>query len=133
MVGLITEWENAAGDRQLRTEESDLGGTMRLGGQECVLTPGSNAHDCYGKDVIVERHRHRYEVNNNLLPDLEAGGLKVTGRSVDGALVEVIEVGDHPWFVACQFHPEFTSTPRYGHPLFSGFIQAALAQHKLKS
>jgi CTP synthase len=133
VVGLITEWENAAGDRQLRTEESDLGGTMRLGGQECVLTPGSNAHDCYGKDVIVERHRHRYEVNNNLLPDLEAGGLKVTGRSVDGALVEVIEVGDHPWFVACQFHPEFTSTPRYGHPLFSGFIQAALAQHKLKS
>tara|TARA_R110001592_G_scaffold87235_5_gene257795 strand:+ start:122305 stop:123936 length:1632 start_codon:yes stop_codon:yes gene_type:complete len=133
VVGLITEWANAAGDRQLRTEESDLGGTMRLGGQECVLTPGSNAHDCYGKDVIVERHRHRYEVNNNLLPDLEAGGLKVTGRSVDGALVEVIEVGDHPWFVACQFHPEFTSTPRYGHPLFSGFIQAALAQHKLKS
>jgi CTP synthase len=133
VVGLITEWANAAGDLQLRTEESDLGGTMRLGGQECVLTPGSNAHDCYGKDVIVERHRHRYEVNNNLLPDLEAGGLKVTGRSVDGALVEVIEVGDHPWFVACQFHPEFTSTPRYGHPLFSGFIQAALAQHKLKS
>jgi CTP synthase len=133
VVGLITEWENAAGDRQLRTEESDLGGTMRLGGQECNLTPGSSAHACYGKDVIVERHRHRYEVNNNLLPELEAGGLKVTGRSVDGALVEVIEVGDHPWFVACQFHPEFTSTPRYGHPLFSGFIQAALAQHKLKS
>jgi CTP synthase len=133
VVGLITEWANASGDLQLRTEESDLGGTMRLGGQECVLTPGSNAHDGYGKDVIVERHRHRYEVNNNLLPDLEAGGLKVTGRSVDGALVEVIEVGDHPWFVACQFHPEFTSTPRYGHPLFSGFIQAALAQHKLKS
>ena len=106
---------------------------MRLGGQECSLTPGSTAHACYGKDVIVERHRHRYEVNNNLLPELEAGGLKVTGRSVDGALVEVIEVGDHPWFVACQFHPEFTSTPRYGHPLFSGFIQAALAQHKLKS
>ncbi|MEH6670543.1 CTP synthase [Halopseudomonas sp.] len=133
VVGLITEWQNAAGDRQLRTEESDLGGTMRLGGQECSLTPGSTAHACYGKDVIVERHRHRYEVNNNLLPELEAGGLKVTGRSVDGALVEVIEVGDHPWFVACQFHPEFTSTPRYGHPLFSGFIQAALAQHKLKS
>ncbi|WP_373185126.1 CTP synthase [Halopseudomonas sp.] len=133
VVGLITEWQNAAGDRQLRTEQSDLGGTMRLGGQECNLTPGSTAHACYGKDVIVERHRHRYEVNNNLLPDLEAGGLKVTGRSVDGALVEVIEVGDHPWFVACQFHPEFTSTPRYGHPLFSGFIQAALAQHKLKS
>lgn len=132
VVGLITEWQNASGDKQQRNEDSDLGGTMRLGGQECALTPGSKAHDCYGKDVIVERHRHRYEVNNNLLADLEAGGLKVTGRSVDGALVEVIEVGDHPWFVACQFHPEFTSTPRYGHPLFSGFVQAALAQHKLK-
>ena len=132
VVGLITEWQNASGDKQQRTEDSDLGGTMRLGGQECALTPGSKAHACYGKDVIVERHRHRYEVNNNLLAELEAGGLKVTGRSVDGALVEVVEVGDHPWFVACQFHPEFTSTPRYGHPLFSGFIQAALAQHKLK-
>ncbi|MFO7705854.1 MAG: CTP synthase [Halopseudomonas sp.] len=132
VIGLITEWQNASGDKQLRSEDSDLGGTMRLGGQECALTPGSKTHECYGKDVIVERHRHRYEVNNNLLAELEAGGLKVTGRSVDGALVEVIEVDDHPWFVACQFHPEFTSTPRYGHPLFSGFVQAALAQHKLK-
>ncbi len=133
VVGLITEWQTATGEMEQRSEDSDLGGTMRLGGQECALTPGSKAYECYGKDVIVERHRHRYEVNNNLLVDLEAGGLKVTGRSVDGALVEMIEVGDHPWFVACQFHPEFTSTPRYGHPLFSGFVNAALAQRATKS
>ena len=128
VVGLITEWQDASGETELRTEASDLGGTMRLGAQECSLEPGSKAHACYGKDVIVERHRHRYEVNNNLLPDLQAGGLQISGRSGDGALVEVVEVGDHPWFVACQFHPEFTSTPRYGHPLFSGFISAALKQ-----
>jgi CTP synthase len=133
VVGLITEWQTASGEMEQRSEDSDLGGTMRLGAQECALTPGSRAFDCYGKDVIVERHRHRYEVNNNLLPDLQAGGLKVTGRSVDGALVEMIEVGDHPWFVACQFHPEFTSTPRDGHPLFSGFVNAALAQRAAKS
>lgn len=133
VVGLITEWQTASGEMEQRSEDSDLGGTMRLGAQECALTAGSRAFDCYGKDVIVERHRHRYEVNNNLLPDLEAGGLKITGRSVDGALVEMIEVGDHPWFVACQFHPEFTSTPRDGHPLFSGFVNAALAQHTAKS
>ena len=130
VVGLITEWQDATGQTELRTEASDLGGTMRLGAQECTLEPCSKAHDCYGKDVIVERHRHRYEVNNNLLPDLQAGGLSISGRSGDGALVEVVEVKDHPWFVACQFHPEFTSTPRYGHPLFSGFIGAALRQHK---
>ena len=128
VVGLITEWQDASGETELRTEASDLGGTMRLGAQECSLEPGSKAHACYGKDVIVERHRHRYEVNNNLLPDLQAGGLQISGRSGDGALVEVVEVGDQPWFVACQFHPEFTSTPRYGHPLFSGFIGAALKQ-----
>ncbi|HSX69409.1 MAG TPA: gamma-glutamyl-gamma-aminobutyrate hydrolase family protein, partial [Pseudomonas sp.] len=92
------------------------------------LMAGSNVRECYGQDVIVERHRHRYEVNNNLLPQLEAGGLKVSGRSADGALVEVVEAPDHPWFVACQFHPEFTSTPRDGHPLFSGFVKAALKQ-----
>ncbi|MGY8810041.1 MAG: CTP synthase [Pseudomonadales bacterium] len=133
VVGLITEWQTASGEMQTRTETSDLGGTMRLGGQECALTPGSNAHDCYGKDVIVERHRHRYEVNNNLLPELQAGGLNISGRSVDGALVEVVEVADHPWFVACQFHPEFTSNPRYGHPLFTGFVSAALKQKESKS
>ena len=133
VVGLITEWQTASGQMEQRSEDSDLGGTMRLGAQECALEPGSRAHDCYGQDVIVERHRHRYEVNNNLLPELQAGGLKITGRSVDGALVEMVEVADHPWFVACQFHPEFTSTPRYGHPLFSGFVNAAIAQRAAKA
>ena len=128
VVGLITEWQDAAGSVEQRSESSDLGGTMRLGAQDCQLQAGSLVHDCYGKDVIVERHRHRYEVNNNLLPQLTDAGLKVTGRSGDGALVEVVEAPDHPWFVACQFHPEFTSTPRDGHPLFSGFVNAALAQ-----
>ena len=92
------------------------------------MLEGSNVHACYGKARIVERHRHRYEVNNNLLPQLQQAGLNITGRSADGALVEVVEAPDHPWFVACQFHPEFTSTPRDGHPLFSGFVNAALAQ-----
>ena len=128
VVGLITEWQDATGATEIRTEASDLGGTMRLGAQDCQLMAGSNVRECYGQDVIVERHRHRYEVNNNLLPQLEAGGLKVSGRSADGALVEVVEAPDHPWFVACQFHPEFTSTPRDGHPLFSGFVKAALKQ-----
>ncbi|HDZ56162.1 MAG TPA: CTP synthase [Pseudomonas xinjiangensis] len=133
VVGLITEWQTATGEMEQRSEDSDLGGTMRLGAQECALEPGSKAFECYDKDVIVERHRHRYEVNNNLLPQLQDAGLKITGRSVDRALVEMIEVGDHPWFVACQFHPEFTSTPRYGHPLFSGFVNAALIQRKTRS
>ena len=129
VVGLITEWTTAEGGVETRDEDADLGGTMRLGGQECRLEPGSNAHQCYGQDVIVERHRHRYEVNNNLLPQLEQAGLKVSGRSIDGSLVEVVEVEDHPWFLACQFHPEFTSTPRDGHGLFSGFVKAALDQN----
>ena len=133
VVGLITEWEDATGAVETRTESSDLGGTMRLGAQECQLEAGSLVHDCYTKDVIVERHRHRYEVNNNLLPQLIEAGLKISGRSGDGALVEVVEAPDHPWFVACQFHPEFTSTPRDGHPLFSGFVKAALAQHQKNS
>jgi len=128
VVGLITEWKDSSGATEQRDSESDLGGTMRLGGQECRLGEGSTARECYGKDVIMERHRHRYEVNNNLLPQLQNAGLIVSGRSMDGALVEVIEVPDHPWFVACQFHPEFTSTPRDGHGLFEGFIKAA-AEH----
>ncbi len=111
VVGLITEWTTEDGHKEQRSEESDLGGTMRLGGQECILEAGSRAAECYGSTRIVERHRHRYEVNNNYLPQLEGAGLKIVGRSVDGELVEVIEVADHPWFVACQFHPEFTSTP----------------------
>lgn len=133
VVGLITEWQTASGEKETRDESSDLGGTMRLGGQECALVEGSKARECYGQDVIVERHRHRYEVNNNLLPELEKAGLRVSGRSVDGALVEMVEVPDHPWFVACQFHPEFTSTPRDGHPLFSGFVDAALKQRASKA
>ena len=128
VVGLITEWQDATGATEQRSETSDLGGTMRLGAQDCQLQAGSKVHDCYGKDVIVERHRHRYEVNNKLLPQIEAAGLKVTGLSADKKLVEIIEIPDHPWFVAAQFHPEFTSTPRDGHPLFSGFVKAALKQ-----
>ncbi|MFD1259072.1 CTP synthase [Entomomonas asaccharolytica] len=132
VVGLITEWQDATGATEIRNEASDLGGTMRLGAQNCKLESPSQVHNCYQKDIIRERHRHRYEVNNNLLPQLIKAGLKVTGRSEDGALVEVVEAPDHPWFVACQFHPEFTSTPRDGHPLFSGFVKAAIKQHELK-
>ncbi len=128
VVGLITEWQDKTGTIEQRNAASDLGGTMRLGAQECNLVEGSLAHACYGKDVILERHRHRYEVNNNYLPQLEAAGLIVSGRSKDNSLVEVIEVPDHPWFVACQFHPEFTSTPRDGHGLFEGFINAAIVK-----
>jgi CTP synthase len=125
VVGLITEWLDAEGKTESRNELSDLGGTMRLGSQLCHLIPGSRAHDLYGNNEIYERHRHRYEVNNNLRPEIEKAGLKVTGLSTDKRLVEVIEIEDHPWFVAGQFHPEFNSTPRDGHPLFEGFVKAA--------
>lgn len=131
VVALISEWTTAEGGVETRDENSDLGGTMRLGGQQCRLEPSSTTYQCYGKDVIVERHRHRYEVNNTYLDTLQNAGLVIAGRSMDGDLVEVIEVPDHPWFVACQFHPEFTSTPRDGHPLFKGFIEAALT-HQAK-
>jgi CTP synthase len=126
VVGLITEWVNAEGKTEQRDESSDLGGTMRLGGQECRLVDGSIAKSLYGRDVIVERHRHRYEVNNNYVDRLQQAGLRIGGWSADDTLVEMVEIPDHPWFVACQFHPEFTSTPREGHPLFSGFINAAV-------
>ncbi|MEJ2426618.1 MAG: CTP synthase [Candidatus Thiodiazotropha sp.] len=129
VIGLITEWLNADGKVETRSEHSDMGGTMRLGGQQCRLQPNSLTYQLYGEDVIVERHRHRYEFNNSYLDDIVTAGMKVAGRSVDGRLVEIVEIPDHPWFVACQFHPEFTSTPRYGHPLFSGFIEAA-KQHR---
>jgi len=128
VVGLITEWTTSEGETEQRTEESDLGGTMRLGGQECRLEDGTLSASAYGEDVIVERHRHRYEVNNNYIETLEKHGMRIAGRSIDGNLVEVVEVADHPWFVACQFHPEFTSTPRDGHGLFSAFIAAAITQ-----
>ena len=103
---------------------------MRRGAQQCHLLPGSLARELYGAETIEERHRHRYEVNNVLLPQIEKAGLKVTGLSADKKLVEIIEVPNHPWFVACQFHPEFTSTPRDGHPLFAGFIKAAKENQK---
>ncbi len=129
VVALVTEWVNQTGERELRHEKSDVGGTMRLGGQACYLTADSLARKLYGKDVITERHRHRYEVNNHLLPQLEKAGLRVSGRSEKDDLVELIELlpAQHPWFIGCQFHPEFTSTPRDGHPLFISFIQAAKA------
>ncbi len=125
VVGLITEWLDSGGTTESRSENSDLGGTMRLGSQLCHLLPGSKVHDMYGTNEIYERHRHRYEVNNNLRDKVEAAGLKVTGLSADKRLVEVIEITEHPWFVAGQFHPEFNSTPRDGHPLFTGFVKAA--------
>ncbi|MFA9499148.1 glutamine hydrolyzing CTP synthase [Mannheimia sp. E30BD] len=125
VVGLITEWQDAEGNVETRSDESDLGGTMRLGAQKCHLIEGSKAREVYGAETIVERHRHRYEVNNNLLPQIEAAGLKVSGLSADRKLVEIVEVPNHPWFIAAQFHPEFTSTPRDGHPLFAGFVKAA--------
>jgi len=126
VVAMITEWVQADGSVATRGEDSDLGGTMRLGAQSCHLMDGTKSRECYGDAEIVERHRHRYEVNNNYLQQLEDAGLIISGRSQDRSLVEMVEVPDHPWFVACQFHPEFTSTPRDGHPLFSGFINAAL-------
>jgi len=127
VIAMITEWVNAEGEVELRDEHSDLGGTMRLGGQECRLEDDSIIKSCYRQDVIVERHRHRYEVNNNYVERLENSGMHFTGKSMDKSLMEVLEVSNHPWFLACQFHPEFTSGPREGHPLFTGFINAAIA------
>lgn len=125
VIALITEWQDASGQVEQRSADSQIGGTMRLGGQQCKLTPDSLARQVYGQDVVSERHRHRYEFNNHYLASLESAGLKFCGTSLDGKLVEAIEIPGHPWFLACQFHPEFTSTPRRGHPLFIGFIQAA--------
>ncbi|MBY6211948.1 CTP synthase [Microbulbifer agarilyticus] len=129
VIGLITEWIDSEGNIETRDEKSDLGGTMRLGGQECRLAKDSKAREIYGEDVIVERHRHRYEVNNNYVDRLQQAGLKIGGWSADDTLVEMVELPEHNWFVACQFHPEFTSTPRDGHPLFESFVAAAL-EHK---
>ncbi|WP_372626071.1 CTP synthase [Arsukibacterium sp.] len=125
VVGLITEWLDAAGSVETRSDESDLGGTMRLGSQNCNLVDNTKAREIYGKAVIQERHRHRYEVNNNLRPKLEEAGLVVSGLSADNQLVEMVEIPSHPFFVAGQFHPEFNSTPRDGHPLFQAFVAAA--------
>jgi CTP synthase len=125
VVGLIAEWIDSEGNKEERTAESDLGGTMRLGSQVCHLMPGSFASEIYGAEQIEERHRHRYEVNNNLLPQIKEAGLVVGGLSSDKTLVETVELPGHPWFFASQFHPEFNSTPRDGHPLFQGFVAAA--------
>jgi CTP synthase len=126
VVALITEWQTADGKIERRDERSNLGGTMRLGAQPADVVPGTLVHRIYKSDVVNERHRHRYEVNNHYLPRLEAAGLKVAARTKAESLCELIELPDHPWFVGCQFHPEFTSTPRGGHPLFKSFIEAAL-------
>ncbi|GHD60500.1 CTP synthase [Jeongeupia chitinilytica] len=127
VVALIDEWVNHDGKIETRDENSNMGGTMRLGAQECKLASGSHAANIYGADTITERHRHRYEVNNHYLPRLEAAGLTISGKSTGAEqLVETIELPEHRWFFACQFHPEFTSTPRDGHPLFKSYIEAAI-------
>jgi len=125
IIGLITEWQKEDGSVEQRDHDSDLGGTMRLGTYPCLLSEGSLAREIYGADEISERHRHRYEFNNNYKQALEEAGLRFSGMSQDKNLVEMIEIPDHPWFIACQAHPEFMSTPRHGHPLFDGFINAA--------
>src|SRR5690606_18033333 len=125
VIGLITEWTASSGEIEQRDEASAKGGTMRLGAQECRLKAGTLARELYGQDVIRERHRHRYEFNNHYRQRFKDLGLVIAGKSMDDLLVEIIELPDHPWFLACQFHPEFTSTPRDGHPLFTGFIRAA--------
>lgn len=132
VIGLINEWMDAQGQQEWRDQQSDLGGTMRLGAQPCHLVKGSKAHDLYEADTIAERHRHRYEVNGAYIEQLEQAGMKVSGWSHDHRLVEIVEIPEHPWFVAAQFHPEFTSTPRDGHPLFRGFIEAAAHYQKLR-
>jgi CTP synthase len=127
VVGLISEWQDASGKIEKRDESSDLGGTMRLGAQKCPVVPNTKAAQIYGTEVN-ERHRHRYEVNNHYVAQLEAAGLVVSARTPTENLCEMIEIPDHPWFIGCQFHPEFTSNPRYGHPLFKAYVEAAIAQ-----
>ncbi|MFT5117260.1 MAG: CTP synthase [Kiritimatiellia bacterium] len=126
IIGLITEWTAADGSVEQRSDASDLGGTMRLGAQDCHLTDKSKVADIYASETIIERHRHRYEFNNHYLDEIKQAGMSISGWSADKSLVEVVEIADHPWFVACQFHPEFTSNPRDGHPLFTSFVEAAL-------
>jgi CTP synthase len=133
VIALISEWTTQAGLKEQRDQSSDLGGTMRLGSQKCRVEIDSTTFNCYGVTEISERHRHRYEFNNDYADRLQDAGLKLVGKSIDGMLVEIIEVPEHPWFVGCQFHPEFTSTPRYGHALFNGFINAAILNHERTS
>ncbi len=129
VIALITEWQDRDGGVEKRDASSDMGGTMRLGAQQCKLSEDSLVRSMYGEDIICERHRHRYEFNNTFMATLSNAGLTFTGKSIDDRLVEVVEISDHPWFIGCQFHPEFTSTPRDGHPLFTGFVQAARKKH----
>jgi len=130
VIGLITEWLDASGSVEKRSEKSDMGGTMRLGGQRCRLREGSLARKLYGQEIVTERHRHRYEFNNHYRDIFQKHGMVLSGLSMDETLVEIIELPSHPWFLGCQFHPEFTSTPRDGHPLFIGFIEAALKEQQ---
>ncbi|HBE92820.1 MAG TPA: CTP synthetase [Gammaproteobacteria bacterium] len=132
VIALITEWQDADGSIQTRDNTSGLGGSMRLGGQDCQLREGSWMRQLYGKEIINERHRHRYEFNNTYRDKLEEAGMSLVGTSTDSSLVEVVEINDHPWFIGCQFHPEFTSSPRDGHPLFKGFIEAARTHQESK-
>ncbi|KTD67260.1 MULTISPECIES: CTP synthase [Legionella] len=133
VLGLISEWMDVDGSKQLRDEHGDLGGTMRLGAQLCQLAEGTLARKVYGAPQVIERHRHRYEVNNKYVESLVEHGLIISGRSADNSLVEMVELADHPWFLACQFHPEFTSTPRASHPLFKQFVLAAREKHQGKN
>ena len=133
VIALITEWMAADGSLQRRGDAGEKVGTMRLGGQQCKLAPDSIVARAYDTETIIERHRHRYEFNNTYMMELEAAGMRIAGRSMDGNLVEIIEIPNHPWFVGCQFHPEFTSTPRDGHPLFTSFVRAALAHQQRKA
>jgi len=128
IIALITEWSDISGKKEQRNKNSDMGGTMRLGGQVCKLKKSSNAYKMYKNDEIVERHRHRYEVNPNYIDQLSGAGLDIVGKSKDGRLVEMIEINDHKWFLACQFHPEFTSNPRDGHPIFNSYIKSTITK-----
>ena len=133
VIALITEWQDLGGETVMRDSNEDLGGTMRLGAQACRLQPGSLAKELYGSEAVLERHRHRYEVNNRYVERLERTGMRVAGRSHDENLVEIVEIPSHRWFVACQFHPEFTSAPVKAHPLFRGFVSAAVAYASSRS
>ena len=132
VIALLTEWVEGDGRVQRREDGGDLGGTMRLGGQEAVLAEGTRAFEAYGEPVIEERHRHRYEFNNRYLDRLREAGLVISATTADGGLVEMVELSDHPWYVGCQFHPEFTSNPRDGHPLFKAFVRAAIRHRDLR-
>ncbi|MDX1434888.1 MAG: CTP synthetase, partial [Gammaproteobacteria bacterium] len=132
VIALITEWVTKEGTIEHRDESSELGGTMRLGAQQCRLRRESLSRRIYGRDIITERHRHRYEFNNTYMDPLQDAGLLIAGKTIDGNLVEMVEVPGHPFFIGSQFHPEFSSTPRDGHPLFNGFIEAAHAYREKK-